>query len=256
MNTLIWNDPHTTKRRQSFYAMPIVLQLEQECIVYEEDALSAVAQAMISFLDSRHAGSEWLSSVSKWTHEHQSLKIVKHARSNLWNSMLELPGVNATVGSATVRAICPMEVSISKRQVLRLKGSGLNLPFSENTPYVTSDTAIPMSTYMGVSFPEVERVKPLNNSLAGVGEVRTGKRLVMVADLAHEAYTRLDKKALDSWKANRCSVKYENWKHRNMLSRLLIKDSSTLELKNDIFTDVPPHQVIAQGVVRVSNADN
>lgn len=116
-------------------AMPVVLRIERAEPPGRTPLLEAAAAAALAVcLDPRSApDGEWHEPVSAWI-DGRIRKVARRARGAHWHAVQDLPGVTVTVDGAQARALLPVLVAETPREVARLQISGSELPLDEPGP--------------------------------------------------------------------------------------------------------------------------
>lgn len=173
--------------------MPLVLRIERQSPPARTAMLEAAATAALAVcLDERAApGGEWHAAVYGWT-SGRIRKVARRARGAHWRAVQDLPGVTVSVGDAEVRALVPMRVSESPKELTRLQISGSDLDPDEpaeadpGLPVLWLNPDIPMS--------------------AGKAAAQVGHATMIMAALLHGGGAQEE---LQRWIADgaRCSVR-------------------------------------------------
>ncbi|WP_216215503.1 peptidyl-tRNA hydrolase [Amycolatopsis aidingensis] len=116
-------------------AMPVILRIERATPPDRTALLEAAATAAVALcLDERAApGGEWHEQVTHWI-DGRIRKVARRARGAHWHAVRELPGVTVEVAGAQARALLPLRIADTPREVTRLQISGSELPADEPGP--------------------------------------------------------------------------------------------------------------------------
>jgi peptidyl-tRNA hydrolase len=149
----------------SIQAMPLVMHLPHDPRPLRRDVLEAAAVACVSLCLDERAGVDLGTDVATGpTQETASedaadaavatalvrwygariRKVARRARNKKWRDVQSLPGVTATVGTASVRAFAPCPVALTPAAVNRLQIEGTDLPLPEDAEGVTAGDAHPV----------------------------------------------------------------------------------------------------------------
>lgn len=205
-------------------AMPMVLRIERATLPGRTALLEAAAAAALAVcLDGRAApGGEWHDAVALWV-DGRIRKVTRRARGAHWTAVADLPGVTVTVGDASVRALVPMPVDETPREVARLQISGTDLP---------PDTPGPP--------PDGVPVVWLNPAL----ELTVGKAAAQVGHATMLLAARLRPDQLEQWLADglRCSVRVAEVADWPAL-RARVGAGTAVAVRDAGFTEVDPGTV-------------
>ncbi|MGP5928936.1 peptidyl-tRNA hydrolase [Corynebacterium glyciniphilum] len=146
----------------SVQAMPLVLHLPHEPRPLRRDVLEAAAVACVSLCLDDRAGVELraesgtgpgpesepeeaavASALMRW-YGARIRKVARRARNKKWSDVQSLPGVTATVGTASVRAFAPCPVTETPAAINRLQIEGVDLPLPADAESVTAGDEHPV----------------------------------------------------------------------------------------------------------------
>lgn len=149
----------------SIQAMPLVMHLPHDPRPLRRDVLEAAAVACVSLCLDERAGADLdteagtgptqetapedaavvavAAALVQW-YGARIRKIARRARNKKWRDVQSLPGVTATVGTASVRAFAPCPVALTPAAVNRLQIEGTDLPLPEDAEGVTVGDADPV----------------------------------------------------------------------------------------------------------------
>ncbi|MGQ0838039.1 peptidyl-tRNA hydrolase [Actinokineospora sp.] len=116
-------------------AMPVVLRIERDAPPARTSLLAAAASAALAVCLDPRAGPEgpWHDDVREWV-SGSIRKVARRARATHWAAVRELPGVTIEVDGAEARALVPVRVADTPREVARLQISGSELPDDDPGP--------------------------------------------------------------------------------------------------------------------------
>lgn len=111
------------------WVMPLVLRLERGDSATRTELLAAAATASLAVCTDPRAAEDgaWHEPLLSWT-SGRIRKVARRARGSHWQAVQQLPGLTVTVGGAEVRALVPMRVSDTPKEVSRLQISGGDAP--------------------------------------------------------------------------------------------------------------------------------
>ncbi len=128
------------------WSMPIILHIPKQDRPDRTELLEAAATAVVACcLDERAAGapdSRYAQDLRSW-YGARIRKIARRARNAQWHRVQELPGVTATIGGASARALTPGPVGEEDAVVAKLQIGGTDLPPSDQPAADTGDSGVP-----------------------------------------------------------------------------------------------------------------
>jgi peptidyl-tRNA hydrolase len=121
------------------WAVQLVARVERAEPPTHFELCEAAALAVVGLLDDARSepGGEWAERMERWE-SGQIRKLVRRARGAAWDRAAALPGVTASRGRATVRALPPAPTSPLPPELVKLQVSGLDLE-TESDPAVALD---------------------------------------------------------------------------------------------------------------------
>lgn len=146
----------------SVQAMPLVMNLPHDPRPLRRDVLEAAAVACVSLCLDERAGAELGTDAAAGPSQEAAQenvavaralvrwygarirKIARRARNKKWRDVQSLPGVTATVGTASVRAFAPCPVALTPAAVNRLQIEGTDLPLPDDAEGVTAGDVHPV----------------------------------------------------------------------------------------------------------------
>lgn len=171
------------------WVMPLVLRLERDTSAGRTELLEAAGTASLAVcMDSRAAeDGAWHEALRSWT-SGRIRKVARRARGSHWRAVQELPGVTVTVGGAEVRALVPMRVADTPKEVSRLQISGSDVP-------AEGSSAAPVGMPLLL-------VNPSTDMTLGKTAAQVGHATMLLAGL-------LDDRSRQAWAADgyRCAVR-------------------------------------------------
>jgi peptidyl-tRNA hydrolase len=116
-------------------AMPVILRIERAEPPSRTALLEAAAAAAVAVcLDPRtEPEGEWHPDVSAWM-DGRIRKVTRRARGAHWDAVQSLPGITSEVDGAQVRALVPVRVADTPKEVTRLQISGSELEPDDPPP--------------------------------------------------------------------------------------------------------------------------
>lgn len=121
---------HTDSEQEAPWAMQLVLHLDKTHPPTRTDLIAAATAVVLLLDDPRAIGAgEWASLITTWT-AGRIRKLARRARGIAWTACQDLPGITATVGTASVRAFVPGPVDqVDPRlRKMQLTGSEPDIP--------------------------------------------------------------------------------------------------------------------------------
>lgn len=127
------------------WSMPIILNIPKPDRPDRTELLEAAATAVVACcLDERagDADSPYARSLGQW-YGARIRKIARRARNVQWDRVQDLPGVTASVGGASARALTPGPVGGEDVVVAKLQIGGTDLPKPESPAREAGDDGVP-----------------------------------------------------------------------------------------------------------------
>lgn len=125
------------------WSMPIILNIPKPDRPDRTELLEAAATAVVACcLDERagDADSPYARALGQW-YGARIRKIARRARNVQWDRVQDLPGVTASVGGASARALTPGPVGGEDAVVAKLQIGGTDLPYPDAEPEAGDDGA-------------------------------------------------------------------------------------------------------------------
>ena len=223
MSIMSWNlcHPHIDIELDETdpWSLPIILHTPRDVEITHEDAILAAARGVALLLsDERTApDGEWHEALEGWMFG-RIRKVVRRARTQKWQAIRELPGVDSVYGNAFVRILLPHRVSSTPPEVACLQVSGLDLPRHE----IPSHGPGEFDLYIALN-PNVD--------------MSTGKSMAQAGHIAHLATLTQDVTSLGDWMDNGLGTYLAHWNDGPW----------AVEVQDAGFTEVIPGTTTAKG---------
>jgi peptidyl-tRNA hydrolase len=105
------------------WALNLVVRVERDQPVLHDDLLEAAALAVTGLMLDERAENEWKAAIDRW-HDGRIRKLCRRARGAKWEATSALEHVDATRGTATVRAFPPTAMDAQPTALFKLQMSG------------------------------------------------------------------------------------------------------------------------------------
>jgi len=212
------------------YALPIIIRLEKDTTTYRQDALVATMTAVALLLLARASNQEWDRVITLWMNDDKHRKIARKARGARWEAVSELPGVEVTYRTATVRVLVPHLLVETPVEVSRLQVAGIDL--EPRSSAFTVRVLIPRPL-VGTA----AKVARLHVAINPDVPMSTGKQMAQVGHAIHYAslYPEQFSKAFDAQRST-LDVDIVDWADAP-------SDGSVINVEDAGYTEVPPGTV-------------
>ncbi|MGV3114214.1 peptidyl-tRNA hydrolase [Corynebacterium freneyi] len=127
------------------WSMPIILNIPKPDRPDRTELLEAAATAVVACCLDEHAGdadSPYARALGQW-YGARIRKIARRARNVQWDRVQDLPGVTASVGGASARALTPGPVGGEDAVVAKLQIGGTDLPKPDSPAREAGDDGVP-----------------------------------------------------------------------------------------------------------------
>ncbi|PWW56287.1 aminoacyl-tRNA hydrolase [Actinokineospora spheciospongiae] len=213
-------------------AMPVILRIERDPQPDRTALLEAAAAAALAVCLAPEAEGEWHPELRAWVNG-RIRKVSRRARGAHWAAVHDLPGVTVEVDGAEARALVPMRVSQTPKEVSRLQISGSELPASTPGPVPAGAPVLWLN-------PDV----PMT---AGKAAAQVGHATMLLAALMHASGQH---EALENWAAldHRTAVRTPTpaaWAaaHPGADPEAAWRDHGVVAVRDAGFTEVAPGTV-------------